>query len=220
MRNCTIVLPLSAALIVASLISAGGTVRAANVLENESFESPVVTNVKTNNLGVVPTGWSQTGASATWNLIRLDGTAYGDGPDNAADGAQIVDLNGVFTLFQSFTLTEPSNLSFGASFSNRGGHDGTAASTVGIYDSAGTTLLSNLVTVDTSADPTPSVAWSPGQDTMSNVSAGTYQFRIALNNFNNADATFVDVTPVPEPSTLLLAALGLLGLAFYARRRR
>lgn len=32
--------------------------------------------------------------------------------------------------------------------------------------------------------------------------------------------TWADVTPVPEPSTLALAGLGMLGLAFARRMRR
>lgn len=125
------------------------------LLINGSFEEPVLDNINTNNLGTVPVGWSQTGADETWNLIRNDGSSYSSGVDNAADGAQIVDLNGVFELFQNFTLEETSDVRFGASFANREGHDGSDPSTVGIYDAPGTTLLSPVVSVDTSADPTP-----------------------------------------------------------------
>ena len=195
-----------------------GTSQAANILVNSSFEEPALPNVRTNNLGSVPTGWSQTLGDPTWNMIRLDGAPYSSGPDSAADGSQILDINGISTIFQSFTLTSTSNITFGASFSNREAHDGSAASTVGIYDSTGATLLSNLVTVDTFGDPTPSVAWSSGQETVTNLAPGTYQFRIALNNFNNVDATFADVTTVPEPSSALLCLLG--GFAFASRRRR
>ena len=169
----------------------GGT----NILVNSSFEEPVLSNVNTNNLGTVPTGWSQTGADATWNLIRNDGSAYGSGVDNAADGNQIIDLNGLFELFQNFTLTEASNVTFGASFANREGHDGSAPSRVGIYDASGTTLLSPEVSVDTSADPTPSDVWRSGEATVKNLPAGEYQIRIALNNFNNVDAVYANVSP-------------------------
>ncbi|HUF61911.1 MAG TPA: LamG-like jellyroll fold domain-containing protein [Verrucomicrobiales bacterium] len=166
-----------------------------NILVNGSFEEPVLGNINTNNLGTVPTGWSQTGADATWNMIRNDGTPYASGVDMAADGSQIVDLNGVFDLFQNFTLTGPSNVTFGASFANREGHDGSAPSTVGIYDATGATLLSPLVSVDTSADPTPSEVWRAGEATVMNLQPGEYQLRIALNNFNNVDAVFAHVSP-------------------------
>ncbi|MGY8686150.1 MAG: LamG-like jellyroll fold domain-containing protein, partial [Verrucomicrobiales bacterium] len=63
---------------------------ATSLLVNGSFEEPVLDNINTNNLGTVPTGWSQTGDDATWNLIRNDGSAYGSGVDSAADGSQII----------------------------------------------------------------------------------------------------------------------------------
>ncbi|HUF60969.1 MAG TPA: LamG-like jellyroll fold domain-containing protein [Verrucomicrobiales bacterium] len=166
-----------------------------NILVNGSFEEPVLANINTNNLGTAPTGWSQTGPAETWNLIRNDGTPYGSGVDTAADGSQILDLNGVFEIFQNFTLTETSNVVFGASFANREGHDGSPASTVGVYDATGATLLSPLVSVDTSADPTPSEVWRSGEDAVLNLPPGDYQLRIALNNFNNVDAVFANVSP-------------------------
>lgn len=163
-----------------------------NLLVNGSFEEPVLDNINTNNLGTVPTGWSQTGDDATWNLIRNDGSAYGSGVDNAAEGSQIIDLNGIFEIFQNFTLAEDTDVVFGASFANREGHDGSDPSTVGIYDAAGENLISPEVSVDTSGEPTPSEVWLNGQDGVS-LPAGDYQIRIALNNFNNVDAVFVSV---------------------------
>ena len=162
-----------------------------NLLVNGSFEEPALDNINTNNLGTAPTGWSQTGDAATWNLIRNDGSAYGSGVDNAAEGSQIIDLNGIFEIFQNFTLTEVTNLRFGASFANREGHDGSDPSTVGIYDAAGNELLSPEVSVDTSADPTPSDEWRSGEAFVS-LPAGDYQIRIALNNFNNVDAVLAE----------------------------
>ena len=115
-----------------------------NLLVNGSFEEPAVDNINANNLGTVPTGWSQTGEEATWNVIRNDGTPYDNGVDNAAEGSQVVDLNGEFEIFQNFTLAADATVSFGASFANRSGHAGDP-STVGIYDAAGTTLLLSLI---------------------------------------------------------------------------
>jgi hypothetical protein len=171
-----------------------------DVLVNGSFEEPVLDNINANNLGTVPAGWSQTGDDATWNLIRNDGSAYGSGVDNAADGSQIIDLNGIFEIFQTFTLAEASDITFGASFANREGHDGSDPSTVGIYDAAGTALLSPEVSVDTSADPTPSDVWRSGEATVTGLAPGDYQIRIALNNFNNVDAVFAKATPATGSS--------------------
>ena len=44
-------------------------------------------------------------------------------------------------------------------------------------------------------------------DTFTNVAPGTYQIRIALNNFNNVDATFADVTAIPSHRALFFASL-------------
>lgn len=173
----------------------GGGGGETELLVNGSFEEPVLNNINTNNLGTVPTGWSQTGDDATWNLIRNDGSAYSSGVDNAADGSQILDLNGIFEIYQNFTITEASDIRFGASFSNREGHDGSEPSTVGIYDAAGTMLLSPEVSVDTSADPTPSDVWRSGEATATGLAPGEYQIRIALNNFNNVDAVFALASP-------------------------
>ncbi len=173
----------------------GGGTPGPNILVNGSFEDPVLNNINTNNLGTIPTGWSQTGPDATWNMIRNDGTPYGSGVDTAADGSQILDLNGIFEIFQNFALTEASDITFGAAFANREGHDGSPPSTVGIYDATGTNLLSPLVAVDTSADPIPSDVWRFGEATARNLAPGDYQIRIALNNFNNIDAVYANVFP-------------------------
>ncbi|MEM7394240.1 MAG: PA14 domain-containing protein, partial [Verrucomicrobiota bacterium] len=154
----------------------GGPAPEVELLVNGSFEDPVVDNINTNNLGVVPTGWSQTGADATWNVIRNDGTPYDNGVDTAADGSQVLDLNGIFVIFQNFTVTETSDVRFGASFANRSGHEGDP-STVGIYDATGATLLSPEVSVDTSAEPQPSEVWASGEDTVT-LEPGDYQIRV------------------------------------------
>ena len=65
---------------------------------------------------------------------------------------------------------------------------------MGIYDAAGVNLLSPVVSVDTSADPTPSDVWRSGEETVS-LTEGEYQLRIALNNFNNVDAVFANASP-------------------------
>ncbi|MGY8688629.1 MAG: hypothetical protein ACKVHP_12960, partial [Verrucomicrobiales bacterium] len=71
---------------------------------------------------------------------------------------------------------------------------------MGIYDAAGTALLSPEVSVDTSADPTPSDVWRSGEATVTGLAPGDYQIRIALNNFNNVDAVFAKATPATGSS--------------------
>ncbi len=65
-----------------------------NVLVNPSFESPEVDNVNDNNLvGSSWGGWA-TQNGADLNIIRVDGTGYSSGADNAAEGYQYVDIAG------------------------------------------------------------------------------------------------------------------------------
>jgi len=42
---------------------------------------------------------------------------------------------------------------------------------------------------------------------------------LLVSTFNDGSNDFTQITAIPEPSTLLLAAIGLLGLAFYRRRK-
>jgi hypothetical protein len=189
-----------------------------DLIINGSFEQPVLNNVNVNNLGTIPTGWSQTGSGATWNLIRNDGTPYESGVDLPADGSQILDINGLFEIYQPFILPETSRVSFGASFANRESYGGSLSSSVGIYNATGSTLLSPLVAVDTSADPTPSVRWRSGASSVV-LSAGEYQIRVAPNDFNNVDAVFARATISNLPSSnadlgSLVASVGTLTPVF------
>jgi hypothetical protein len=190
-----------------------------NILVNGSFEDPVATNMNSNNLGTVPTGWNQTGADSKWNLVRVDGAGnYGGGPNSAQHGDQYIDIDGEFELFQNFTLTETSDLEFGAWFSNRELNNDNSPSTVGIYNAAGDTLLSPLASVNLFGQATPSTDWTLAKQTFNDLAPGTYQLRIDLNNYNNVDSAFVTV--VPEPSAISLAALSFVGLIGFGRRRK
>lgn len=185
-----------------------------NLISNGSFESGgTATVINGNNLNVAPDNWLKT-AGAGWNMIRVDGTGYSAGPDSAADGQQFIDLNGAGEIFQTFTLTEASEIDFGAWFSKRENGAGSSASTVGIYDETGTTLLSTLASVDLGSETAPSSEWTLGQDSV-DLAAGTYQVHIDLSNDQNVDSVFVYA--VPEPGSLALLGLGTL---LIARRRR
>ena len=89
----------------------------ANLLTNGNFDTPLVTNLNADNLqGSTWGGWTSSGSI---NPIRVNGTGYNVGADNADSGTQFVDIASSATLTQSFTLSSAQTISFGASFSNR-----------------------------------------------------------------------------------------------------
>jgi hypothetical protein len=184
-----------------------GAVTAAELLTNGSFENPALTVAQENqnNLGIPPTGWSTTVDASLWNLLRITG-AYGGGPA-PQDGAQYVDMNGDAVVFQPFTVTgtERRKVTFSAWFSNRepGSHGvGDFTSTLGVYDQAGSTLLSTLETVDREGDAKPSTDWAQGSGVLL-LNPGTYQVRVDLGNGHNVDNVSVDAD-VPDEECRIL----------------
>lgn len=178
----------------ACLLCFSSTVNAANAMKNPSFESPVVP--LGNNYPATVSDWSTTGGSLGANLVRVNGSGYPGGPNTAEEGSQYLDIvNAAGTAFQNFTLdTGNWTVKFGAWFSNREPHSGSNyTSTLGIYDSGGTNLLSPLVTVDLSTDSKPSTNWTEGQGSVS-LNAGTYRFQVNLNDANNVDSGYVEAS--------------------------
>ena len=190
-----------------------------DLLVNGSFEQPVLDNINQNNLGAAPLGWRQTGADATWNLIRNNGTPYPSGVDIAGSGAQILDLNGEAVIFQQFTLPEDGVVRFGALFANRESFGQSPPSALGIYDSSGSLLFSPLVEVDTSQDPAPSSEWRSGVGEVA-LPAGQYQIRVSLNNFNNVDAVFARAVPWHAPSIAINIQNGRIFIRFAGTLKR
>jgi len=190
--------------IVVALLFSGQT-QAAQMLVNGDMELPVQTT-NGNHYPLNPDGWTFVGGVS--NLVRDPGNGVG-GSDQYVDWTSGTGTD--HYLRQSFTLAVDSTVDFGAYFSNRGqanGGDGTQ-----IYDVTDTNLLfASPDVVAAFAPPT----WTLSQSTGVSLSAGTYVFRSTFDDFSNTDGAFVDAVPIPEPSTLALATLGLLGL----RRRR
>lgn len=197
------------------------------MIMNPGFDDDVRPNMNSNNLNVTLSGGWMTDApsGSGFNNIRVNGGGYGGGPDFANSGDQYLDLHGTpaqENLWQNFTLTSASNLTFSAYFSNRetggaGGAERTA--TLGIYDSTGTNLLSSLGTVDLNGDATPSTDWTQSSvGSVSNLPAGDYQFRTTMGGYLNIDSVVVDAVAVPEPGASLLLLLGCIGLASSRRR--
>ncbi len=193
---------------------------AANVILNGGFEDPVVGAAGNNFPPSVP-NWTVivnpgSAPCGSGHNIVLTGPPYDGGPDVAVDGTQYYDICGAAGyLMQGFTVGSPSMITFGASFSRRDADTG--GGSTDIFDSTNNTLLfsSPLVLVDASESQE---IWRLSSATIPQLPAGSYVMRVNILDPANADAVFVDVTPVPEPGTTLLLA-GTLAASLRRRRR-
>lgn len=192
---------------------------AANVILNGGFEDPVV-GVAGNNFVNDVTNWNLVldAGSAPCGVghnVILASAGYGGGPDLAVDGTQYYDICGAAGyVWQAFTVGSPSMVTFGASFSRRDTESG--GGSTDIFDGTNNTLLfsSPLIIIDASEDQE---IWRISSSTIPLLATGTYVMRVNIQNPANADAVFVNVTPVPEPGTALLLAGTLVACL---RRRR
>jgi len=83
-------------------------------------------------------------------------------------------------------------------------------------------------TINVYRDPTPGAALPSATASFSGLNIGEVQSLIFLSGANGVTSfdefrlgsSFVDVTPVPEPSSLIIAALGVAGLAFASLRKK
>ncbi len=199
---------LGSSLLTLGIISANG----ASLLVNGDFESVTPVPNYGNNIGSVVANWTLVAPGGSSNIVNPLGS-YNDGPDNAQTGAlylDIADAAGYYS--QSFTLATASTVDFGAYFSRRVAAGGGSAS---IYNAANTTLLFSSPAVSNDLSVTEEV-WTLSQGSAV-LSAGTYTFRMNIDDSANADSAFATSTPIPEPTVGLLSVVGVLALA---RRRR
>ncbi len=184
---------------------------------NSGFEDPVGGSPGNNFPASVP-NWVVVPSAApcfSGHNVVLASAGYSGGPDIAADGSQYYDICGAAGyVWQGFTVGSASLVNFGASFSRRDGNSG--GGSTDIYDSTNTVLLfsSPLVVVDASESQE---IWRVSSATIPVLAAGSYTMRVNIQDPANADAVFVDVSPIPEPS---VAALVGGALAASLRRRR
>ena len=198
-------------IVAAAVVSISTQVKAANILLNSSFESEVQNGLG-NHFPVTVTDWTQNVPATQFNLVVTDGSTVANGIDSSHSGTQYLDLVGVNGWAQqSVTLAMASSVSFGSYFSRRDGTN--SGGRVDIYDSTNTALIFSSPTVIATSEE----EWILSESTQTFV-AGTYIFRVDLDDFSNADSAFFDVQAVPEPSALGL--LGLGGVAALGLRRR
>lgn len=163
----------------------------------DGFDTPLQTTINGNNIQTnvaVFNGWATTPVAASmFNIIRVDGTGYSSGADNAQSGNQYIDINGNNAyIYKSFTLLTPTVVSASGWVSNRetalGGYPTAGWSTkIEIFNETTNTLVSQGNTVNLTkamGDET----WY--QTSFNNIAlpAGTYRIRLFIHNYGHADS--------------------------------
>jgi len=168
-----------------------------NSLNNPSFESPVVSTINGNNhVGSSWSGWSSQWGTVL-NIIRVNGSNYGPGADNAAQGTQYLDIAGPDDYpIQTFTISAPSICYFSGKFSNRetvpGFVDWTAK--VEILNSSNTIVASSNSKLMTNSVSTENWYMMAGESGI--LGPGTYKYRAFLGDFGHFDDAFLCVQTV------------------------
>ena len=167
-----------------------------NFLTNPSFETAIQPSLGNNFPSPYNTfnGWSIPTATAGvasggFNVIKVDGTSYFGGPDNAhGTGNQYVDINSSGGYVeQSFTLSCPATITFSSWFSRREAGGSGFSSYVDINSGATIVATSSIVnfTSNESEETWKQVTGS------ANLPAGTYTYRIFMDDFTNVDDAFL-----------------------------
>lgn len=164
----------------------------------DSFDSPVVANINANNLqatnpyngwtAVTPNTETLLGPNA-FNVIRVNGTDYTEGPDFAQSGDQYLDMNGTATIYKQFTFATQTVVSASAWFANRASADAAYAPYATRIEIINTTtnalVQGNLLSF---IKIMGNEGWY--QSSISNVvlPAGTYRIRMFIDNYSHVDS--------------------------------
>lgn len=191
------------------LLIAGNKINAQctlNYLLNPSFEVPVQPNNNGNNIitGISSYGnWVITNpVPATlnpWNIVRVNGSGYTGGPNNAQQGSQYADVNSsAGNIEQAFNLGCNATITYSGYFSSReaaGYTDWTARidilNSVGVVVSTSTTRLFTVA----DADNNPGDAVWYQLTGSAALTAGAYTYRAVLGNYGNFDNAFLCAAP-------------------------
>ena len=196
----------------------------ANLLLNGSFESPVVTpgSPLTISPGGEPVGFD-------WKVATGDIDLAGPNPFvlfPPYDGAQAVDLNGTIkgSLYQDFATALGQKYSLTFAYADNPLEGGVSTADVTVTDLVSTgTLLADSVAHSTSTNTPPNGDWTIYSGSFIATGTSTRLLFASTSASNTPSGGIllddVIVLPIPEPSTFVLAGLGLLSLGFAVRRR-
>ncbi len=176
-----------------------------NFLLNPGFETPLQTgNTNGNNFpNTNPWGsWTMPGlGSNAFNVIRVNGTGYGGGPNNAQEGIQYLDINSNSgTVTQNFTLNCVANITFSGWFSSRESSPGYTnwASLIEIVDASNVVVASstsrNFTNADGDGNPGDAI-WYQVTGAATGLPAGTYTYRVIMGDYANFDNAFLCASP-------------------------
>jgi len=172
-----------------------------NMLVNGGFEADVMPNYGNNVGSTAPTGWTLSPGLRP-NLVKVDGPGgqanwYTTGPNSdgtmAGSGVtrQYFDVTtGRGSLYQTFTSSCTGRVTFGGSFSNRGG---SASGSVSIRQGAGTggAVVGQSQTVNISSGNPVDRPWVSRSSTANVQQGQTYSFVVTMNDNANFDEGFV-----------------------------
>ncbi len=175
------------------LDSVEGQCATTSVAATDGFDNPVVTTINGNNIQSSNpyNGWTADGLAANaFNIVRVNGAGYTEGPDNAQSGNQYVDINGnSATIYKQFTFATATVLSASAWFANRATANAgyVAYSTrIEILNTGSNTVVAqgNLLNFTKAQGDE---GWF--QSSVSNVvlPAGTYRIRMFVSDFGHVD---------------------------------
>ncbi|RRQ45163.1 DUF11 domain-containing protein [Chryseobacterium sp. SC28] len=159
----------------------------------DGFDSPAVTNINGNNFpNANPyNGWGveELGITA-FNIIRVDGTGYGSGPNVAQSGTQYVDINGANGyVYKDITLTTATVVSASAWFANR--ETGTSgyqawSTNIQIRNQSTNTIVAQGNTINLTKAMGDENWYKSSIESVS-LPAGTYRIRMFVHNYGHLD---------------------------------
>jgi hypothetical protein len=201
-----------------------------NLLVNGGFESPALTPgaFLTIAPGGEPAGFSWMVTSGTVDLGHLPVSPFIQYP--AFEGNQALDLNGINrgALFQDFATTPGQAYLLSFAYTDNSDEGGVSTASIAVTDvGTSTSLLSSSVAHSTSTNgPPPDADWQQLLGSFTAIGTTTRLAFASTSPSNSAgggiilDAVSVDVSAVPEPSSLVMLGGGALSLLGYSLRRR